>query len=118
MIVGQWLVVTENDYFCGTHVVRTEKATDQNQVRVYNADGTWQDFEDGVPIWTGTWENLGNGMYSLSYNDGVVEQSQEIEFLHSGSTMRFGIDNECVDFEGDTIYTYTVWVKLRVYNQD
>ena len=109
-------MVTENDYFCGTHNVAKEKATDQNYVREYNADGTWQDFEDGVPDRTGTWENDGNGMYGLYYNDNMVEQSQEIEFLHSGNTMRFGVDGECVDFKGDSIYTYTVWVKLRVIN--
>lgn len=111
LIIGEWLVITENDYFCGTNDVAVERATDPNQIRVYNEDGTWQDFEDGEPDWTGTWENLGDGNYSLYYDNDQVEQSEEIEFVDNGETMRFGVDGQCFEGNDGDLYTYTVWIR-------
>ncbi|MCO5723219.1 hypothetical protein [Robiginitalea marina] len=107
LIVGEWLFVSENDYFCGTNEVATERLAESNRIYVYNEDGTWQEFENGNPDWTGTWESLGDGSYSFYYNDDRVTQVWELEFVDNGNTMRFGIENPC---EGET-QTYTVWTR-------
>ena len=110
LIVGEWLVVTDSDYICGTNNVDTERFADPNQIRVYNENGTWQDFEDGVPDWTGTWEYQGDGIYDIYYNDDKVLQVTGIEFPDD-NTMRFGTEdrNRCDDNPNLTIYGYTVW---------
>ncbi|MGB5229493.1 MAG: hypothetical protein WBN55_14600, partial [Eudoraea sp.] len=119
LIVGEWLFVSENDYYCGTEDVRTERPASDNgydQIWVFKSDMTYESYDDGVlndaEDQMGTWESLGDGMYRLNYT--VYSEARfsttEVEFVQS-NTMKFGVDDECVDFGGDNIYTYTVWTR-------
>lgn len=119
LIIGEWLFVSENDYFCGTDDVRTERPASDNgydQTWVFKSDMTYESYDDGVlndaEDQMGTWQYTGDGFYELSYTvfGEPRKDTVEIEFVND-NTMNFGIDDECRGVGEESTYTYTVWIR-------
>ena len=120
LIVGEWLLVSENDYRCGTDEVMTDRPASNNgydKTWVFKSDYTYENYDDGVlddaEDQMGTWENLGEGIYRLNYTVFGEPRSDtaEIEFVTNGNTMRFGVDDECRGTGDLSSFTYTVWTR-------
>jgi len=106
LLVGEWLIKSESDYYCGSDTVYREILTDPNQVFEYKEDGTWQKYTDGVEdeFQYGTWELISEGKYAINHQGDIVQYSVTVEFDGS-DTMKFGIQ-DCWDEDGESIYTY------------
>lgn len=106
LLIGNWLIKSESDYYCGTDTVYREIITDPNQIYVYRGDGTWQKYTDGVEdeFQFGTWEEISDGLYAIDHQGDNVQYSVTVEFV-GNDTMKFDID-ECRDENGESIYTY------------
>lgn len=115
LIVGEWIFISENDYFCGTYDVAMKHGSDQSvQTMVFEEDGTCMYYIEGETFsgesFTGeemnTWENLGNGIYT--FNSETDTATVKIEF-DGNNVMRFQI-GECFESAGgENLYGYTVW---------
>ncbi|MRX65767.1 hypothetical protein [Maribacter luteus] len=117
-IIGEWLFVSENDYYCGTDDVRTERLASDNDYEytlVFGSDMTYKFYIDGVLVdyedQMGTWENLGDGFYQTNYTVNGEPESEIFEVEFEGDLMNLGVDDPCVDAGGDNIYTYEVWTR-------
>ena len=81
----------------------------------YNADGTWYSLVGGERVTNGTGEggtstSKGGNVYDIYFTSDDITQSLVIEF-DGKNIMRYGVDQECVEFAGENLYSYTVWVK-------
>ena len=106
LLVGEWLIKSESDYYCYSDTVYREIITDPNQIYEYRVDGTWQKYVDGVEdeFQLGTWEEISDGLYAIDHQGDNVQYSVTVEFVGK-DTMKFDID-ECRDENGESIYTY------------
>ncbi len=116
LLIGEWLVISEHDYFCDSEMIANERFADSNRSIRFNEDGTYESFLDGQP-WeaedqNGTWENRGNGNYRFFYTVNGAPRSDEalIEF-EGNDTMKYGIDDPCFESNGESLYTFTVWTR-------
>ena len=109
LLVGEWLIESESDYFCSSDAVYREIITDPNQVYEYRSDGTWQKYTDGVEdeFQFGTWEKISSDSYAIDHQGDNVQYSVTVEFVGNDS-MKFDID-ECRDEDGESIYTYELY---------
>jgi hypothetical protein len=118
LLVGEWKFASENDYYCGTENVRTERLNENpndGKLFVFNADGTYGDYINGelteIEDQKGTWEKTDDGKYVLIYTVNGEPRSDRVEVEFEEDLMKFGVDDPCVDFGGDSIYTFTVWAR-------
>jgi hypothetical protein len=111
LLVGEWLIESESDYFCGSDTVYREIITDPNQIYEYRSDGTWQKYTDGVEdeFQFGTWEKISSDTYAIDHQGDDVQYSVTVEFVGNDS-MKFDID-ECRDEDGESIYTYELYAR-------
>lgn len=101
LIVGEWAVIAQHDYECGTNDIVGERFADPNQVDIYYSDGTWRYFKNGDEYWNGTWKVLSDNTYELYYEQDNVTQTHIIEF-DGKDVMKFNL-GEC--YQGTYIYT-------------
>lgn len=109
LIIGEWLVITEHDYHCGTNEIFRERFTDPQQTTIYKEDGTYQHFNDNVLEYSGTWQSIGDDRYSIYYGNDDVTENLMIEFPKN-NTMNFGV-GECYEIGGEMYDTWTVWLR-------
>lgn len=111
LLVGEWLIESESDYYCDSDSVYREIITDPNQIYEYRSDGTWQKFTDGIEdeIQFGTWEKISSVKYAIDHQGDNVQYSVTVEFVGNNS-MKFDID-ECRDEDGESIYTYELYTR-------
>nr|WP_299069355.1 hypothetical protein [uncultured Allomuricauda sp.] len=109
LLIGEWLIESESDYFCGSDTVYREIITDPNQIYEYRSDGTWQKYTDGVEdeFQFGKWEKISTDTYTIDHQGDNVQYSVTVEFVGNDS-MKFDID-ECRDEDGESIYTYELY---------
>lgn len=109
LLIGEWSIESESDYFCESDVVYRELITDPNQIYNYNDDGTWQKFEDGVAdeFQYGTWERISDGLYAINHLGDDVQDSVRVEF-DGNNVMKFDI-TECRDDNGESVYNYELY---------
>ena len=109
LLVGEWLIISESDYYCGSDTVYREILTDPNQIYEYKSNGTWQKYTDGVEdeFQYGTWELISDGEYAIDHFGDNIQYSVTVEFEGNG-TMKFGIE-QCRDEDGESIYTYELY---------
>ena len=106
LIIGQWLFISENDYFCGTDNVVGERLAEREIIDIYYSDGTWKSIDDGVQAISGTWEKSTNGRYSIYFGNDDVTQLITIEI--EGNTMKYN-PTGCFDSFGENIYVYSLY---------
>ncbi|WP_136467793.1 hypothetical protein [Flagellimonas onchidii] len=116
LIIGKWKFVSENDYYCGTENVRTERLNENpndGALFVFDADGTYGDYINGelteIEDQKGIWEKTDDGKYLLLFTVNGETRRDIVEVEFEDDLMKFGVDDPCVDFGGDSIYTFTVW---------
>lgn len=112
LIIGEWRFISENDYYCNTNEVRNERLAENELLDIYKPDGTWQSFKNGVKRdWSGTWKNLGNNSYEFYFSNDDVTQLIIIEFEGTDGLKYFGVNKDCFDLSGESVYTYALWNK-------
>lgn len=116
-IVGEWLFISENDYYCGTdEVALTRLGSDQGKVqtKVFTAKGNYMNYDNGVletaEDQIGTWEYIGSGLFKFNYTINGQPETNTIEIDFNGENiMNFDIDSDCFDFGSESLFTYSVF---------
>lgn len=116
LLIGEWLVLTEHDYFCNSETIANERFAENDLIVRYNEDGTYESFLDGQP-WeaedqNGTWESTSNDSYRLFYTVNGSSRSEDVVIDFVGNeTMNFGINSPCFMSNGEDLYTFSTWTR-------
>ena len=84
LLVGEWLLISQGTYFCGTEDVNTPDLADLDDLFVFNEDGTWGGYNNGSYqdeateySQRGTWEFISGDNYSIFWaNDNLTENTR------------------------------------------
>ena len=112
-IIGKWLIINQNDYYCDSNDIFQQHIADPNQIDEFKSEGTWQGYRDGEKTSSyGTWKLVSKGNYEISYELDDVKSVEKVEF--DDNSMKLGIsDCRTTTFNGETTnwYSYDLYVK-------
>ena len=117
LLVGEWLLISEGTYFCGTEDVDTSGLADLDDVFVFNEDGTWGDYNNGTYeddateySQRGTWGHIDGNNYEVYWAEDDLTETTVIEF-EGNNTMKYGISDCWEITDGTSIYEYNVMTR-------
>ena len=117
LLIGEWLLISEGTYFCGTNDVNTPDLADLDDVFVFNEDGTWGGYNNGTYeqdaseySQQGTWEYIDGDNYAIYWAEDDFSETTTITF-EGNDAMSFGISDCWEISSGESIYSYDVMTR-------